>query len=56
MDEIAQAKIRLYGLLLAKPSANWTDNETDLAFYLAKDKDIQDHLDRHLKIKRKEHI
>jgi hypothetical protein len=39
MNELAEAKRRLYGLLLQKK--DMTDNEVNIAYYLACDEDIQ---------------
>ena len=48
MNELLETKKRLYHLLLKKGSENWTMVELEIAFYLAKDKDIQDYLERML--------
>lgn len=47
--ELLEAKGRLYGLLLQKGSANWTDAETDIAYSLSIDEQIQAHLQANLR-------
>lgn len=47
-QELLDAKKRLYGLLLAKGSANWTAAEIDMAYALSVDEQIQAHLQANL--------
>lgn len=46
MNEILEAKRRLYYLLMTKPTDELTGSEIDVAYYLAKDKDIQSIFDK----------
>jgi len=45
--ELRESKIRLYHLILSVCPDDVTENEASIGYYLAKDKDIQDILERH---------
>jgi len=48
VNEIAEAKKKLYYLLLGKLKSELTESEACIGYYLVKDRDIQDMLDRAL--------
>lgn len=48
-QEIIQAKIRLYYLLLKKPPDQWTDTEAEIGYHLCLDKDIKKVFEEELK-------
>ncbi len=49
--ECMETKRRLYHLLLQYPRDNLTDNEVEIMFLLSKDRDIQDILEKAIKLK-----
>lgn len=48
-QELIDAKLQLYGLLLKKGSDNWTAAEIDIAFHLSMDEQVQSFLQANLK-------
>lgn len=48
-QELFEAKCHLYGLLLKKGSANWTETETNLAYKLSRDEQVQSYLQANLR-------
>lgn len=48
-QELLEAKGRLYGLLLRKGSANWTETEINLAYELSRDEQVQSFLQANLR-------
>lgn len=48
-QELLEAKSRLYGLLLKKGSATWTDAEVNLAYELSRDEQVQSFLQANIR-------
>jgi len=51
MNELKQAKIKLYTLLLKKPVDDLTEQEINIVYELAFDKDIKNHLNKFIQEK-----
>ena len=50
-QEVKEAKRKLFNLLLEYPRDTLTDNEVDIMYLLSKDRDIQEILEKAIKLK-----